>query len=119
LGGLSGSAPEHAKQVVRAAVAISDFMQRRQSEPGEKTFGLRAGVNSGPVVAGVVGLRKFAYDIWGDTVSTAARMEQSSQPGKINVSGTTYELIKDEFTCINRGKTGAKTKGEIDMYFVG
>jgi class 3 adenylate cyclase len=70
------------------------------------------------VVAGIVGVRKFAYDIWGDTVNTASRMESNGGVGKINISGTTYKLVKDHFNCSYRGKVKAKNKGEIDMYFV-
>ena len=70
------------------------------------------------MVAGVVGIRKFAYDIWGDTVNLASQMEQRSEPGKINISGSTYALIKGEFVCTYRGKIEAKSKGEVDMYFV-
>ena len=69
-------------------------------------------------VAGIVGVKKFAYDIWGDTVNTAARMEQNSLPGKINISSSTYELVKKDFTFSHRGKVDAKNKGMIDMYFV-
>lgn len=71
-----------------------------------------------PVVAGIVGVKKFAYDIWGDTVNTASRMESSGEAGKVNISGTTSELVKDKFTCTHRGKITAKGKGEIDLYFV-
>ncbi len=81
-------------------------------------FEMRIGINSGPVIAGIVGSKKFAYDIWGDTVNTAARMEQNGEAGKINLSGATYQLIKNTFTCEYRGKINAKNKGEIDMYFV-
>lgn len=81
-------------------------------------FEIRIGLHSGQVVAGIVGVKKFAYDIWGDTVNTAARMESSSEPGKINLSGATYALLKDEFDCAYRGKISAKNKGEIDMYFL-
>ena len=70
------------------------------------------------VVAGIVGVKKFAYDIWGDTVNTAARMEQKSEAGKINISQTTYEIVKDKFTCIYRGEIEAKNKGMLKMYFV-
>ncbi|HQK87920.1 MAG TPA: phosphomethylpyrimidine synthase ThiC, partial [Acidobacteriota bacterium] len=69
-------------------------------------------------VAGVVGQRKFAYDIWGDTVNTASRMESSGATGEVNISGRTFELIKDDFVCEYRGKVEAKNKGLIDMYFV-
>ena len=76
------------------------------------------GIHSGSVTAGVVGDKKFAYDIWGDTVNTASRMESSGEAGKINISGTTHELVKEKFTCEFRGKLPAKNKGEIEMYFV-
>ncbi len=79
---------------------------------------MRIGINSGEVVAGIVGVRKFSYDIWGDTVNIAARMEQNSEEGKINISASTYELIKDKYPCIYRGKIEAKNKGSIDMYYV-
>src|SRR5690606_14828736 len=79
---------------------------------------LRIGLHSGPVVAGVVGKRKFAYDIWGDTVNTASRMESSGAPGEVNISGTTFQLVKDFFVCEHRGQVEAKNKGKIDMYFV-
>jgi len=66
-----------------------------------------------------VGVKKFAYDIWGDTVNTASRMESTSEPGKINLSGATYALIRDQFSCVHRGKVAAKNKGDVDMYFLG
>ena len=74
-------------------------MVDRHAQLGDKTFEVRVGVHSGDVVAGIVGVKKFAYDIWGDTVNTAARMEQNSEAGKINISQTTYELVKDKFNC--------------------
>ncbi len=81
-------------------------------------WNLRVGIHTGRVVAGVVGKKKFAYDIWGDTVNTAARMETAGEIGKVNISGETYKYIKDFFECEYRGKIEAKNKGEIDMYFV-
>ena len=70
------------------------------------------------ITAGIVGVKKYAYDIWGDAVNLAARMEQNSEAGKINISGSTYELVKDKFKCVHRGKVQAKNKGEVDMFFV-
>lgn len=79
---------------------------------------MRLGVHTGPVVAGIVGVKKYAYDIWGDTVNIAARMEQNSEAGKINISDSTYKLVKEKFNCVYRGKIEAKNKGEVEMYFV-
>jgi adenylate cyclase len=93
-------------------------MADRYAMLGENTFRVRIGLHSGSVVAGIVGVKKFAYDVWGDTVNTAARMEQNSMPGKINISGTTYELVKDKFVCEHRGEIEAKGKGMMNMYYV-
>lgn len=120
-GGLPVENKTNAEDVVNAALEIQQFMQRDKEERerrGQHTFQIRIGINSGPVVAGIVGIRKFAYDIWGDTVNIAFRMQSSGEEGKINISGSTYELIKDRFHCTYRGKVAAKNKGEIDMYFV-
>jgi len=116
--GLPKPEPDHAQHIVKAGLEIRDFMLRRRAELGDRTFEIRIGIHSGSVVAGIVGVKKFAYDIWGDTVNTAARMEQNSEVGKVNISGITYELVKDEFECTYRGKVQAKNKGEVDMYFV-
>ena len=98
---------------------IIDVIKNLKEEDQEKGFfDIRIGVHTGPLVAGVVGNKKFAYDIWGDTVNTAARMEQSSEPNRINISQSTYELVKDKFQCSFRGKQPAKNKGLIEMYFV-
>jgi len=114
--GLPEADPMHAVKVINAAKEILEYVNTQQREGGK--FAIRIGIHSGPVVAGIVGVKKFAYDIWGDTVNTAARMEQNSEAGKINISGRTYELVKDKFNCVHRGKIAAKNKGEIDMYFV-
>jgi len=81
-------------------------------------FEIRIGIHTGSVVAGIVGIKKFAYDIWGDTVNIASRLESGCEAGKINISGSTYELVKEVFNCTYRGKIEAKHKGKIDMYFV-
>ena len=116
--GLPAANPNHAKDMVAAAIEIRDYMNERRKSMGDKTFDMRVGLHSGNVVAGIVGLKKFAYDIWGDTVNIAARMEQNSEPLRINISQTTYDLVKEYFTCIYRGEIDAKNKGKMNMYFV-
>ena len=111
----------HTTDVINAAIEIRNFMLQRKKEKeakGEIPFELRIGIHTGPVVAGIVGVKKYAYDIWGDTVNLSARMESSSEAGRINISGATYSLVKDKFKCTYRGKIQAKNKGEVDMYFV-
>jgi len=116
--GLPTADPKHAENVVLAAIEINSFMQDRLAKLGNSTFEIRIGIHSGSVVAGIVGVKKFAYDIWGDTVNTAARMEQNSESGKINISQTTYELVKDKFACEYRGEISVKGKGMMKMYYV-
>ena len=117
--GLPIANPEHASKAILAAKEISAFMQDRHAKLGNRTFEVRIGVHSGSVVAGIVGNKKFAYDIWGDTVNTAARMEQNCEPARINISETTYELVKDKFACEYRGEIEAKGKGLMRMYYLG
>jgi adenylate cyclase len=120
-GGIPVSNTTNPVDAVRAGIAIQAYMDRLKAErlaKGQDCWELRIGIHTGKIIAGVVGKNKFAYDIWGDAVNTASRMESSGSPGKVNISGDTYELVKDLFTCVYRGKVQAKNKGEIDMYFV-
>ncbi len=116
--GLPHPCHHHASEIVKAALECRDFMLARKKKLGNHTFSMRIGIHTGTVVAGIVGVKKFAFDIWGDTVNTAARMEQYSLPDKINISSTTYELVKNEFNCTDRGDIDAKHKGMMRMYFV-
>ncbi|MEQ8706804.1 MAG: adenylate/guanylate cyclase domain-containing protein [Phaeodactylibacter sp.] len=107
--------------MIKAALEMQEYLEEQKQERmrlGKPYFEARIGVHTGPVVAGVVGVNKFAYDIWGDTVNTASRMETNGQPGRVNISEATYNLIKYQFDCEYRGKVQAKNKGLIDMYFV-
>lgn len=119
--GLPAADNLHAVNILEAALEIRDFMVRLKEDrdaSGKLAFQIRIGVHSGPLVAGIVGIKKFVYDIWGDTVNIASRMETTSEPGKINVSEDTYNLSKDKFRFIHRGKVEAKNKGFIEMYYV-
>lgn len=120
-GGIPVKNNTHPIDVINAAMEIQEFIEsyKKKSLIEKKPiFELRIGIHTGGIVAGIVGLNKFAYDIWGDTVNLASRMESSGEAGKINISGSTYELVKDHFSCTYRGKVEAKNKGEVDMYFV-
>ena len=117
--------PKHGSpvNVVRAALEMQVFMVQHRAEreaAGKPFFEMRLGIHTGPLIAGIVGVKKFQYDIWGDTVNTASRMESSGEVGQVNISESIYELVKDEpglaFTA--RGKVQAKGKGEMEMYFV-
>lgn len=120
-GGLPAQNSTHAVDCVRAAIQMRDATEkigRELEESGKAAFKIRIGIHTGPVIAGVVGEHKFQYDIWGDTVNTASRMESSGVVGKVNISQSTYELVNDQFTCAYRGEVEAKGKGKLGMYFV-
>ena len=113
--GVPVSAEDDAQRAVLAALEMQDWLQQQQDLPFS---GARIGLHTGPVVAGVVGARKFAYDIWGDTVNLAARLESKGEVGKVNISQATFDHVKGAFKCTPRGKIPAKGIGEVEMYFV-
>lgn len=121
VGGIPTSTPTHAIDAVLAALQIRAFMDwRRQEKVQSNTsaWEIRIGIHSGPVLAGVIGQNKFTYDVWGDTVNIASRMESSGIAGEINISQSTFDLVKDFFDCEHRGKIAAKNKGDIDMFLI-
>jgi class 3 adenylate cyclase len=120
-GGIPVSNSSHPVDICLAALEFRSFMIQMgdiKKALGLPFWELRMGIHTGPVTAGVIGTNKFTYDIWGDTVNTASRMESSGEAGKINISGSTYNLVKNLFQCNHRGKVQAKGKGEVDMYFL-
>lgn len=120
-GGIPVQDELHVLKIVKAGLEIQQYIvdnNVRRQEKGLEPWYLRIGIHVGPVVAGVVGKMKYAYDIWGSTVNIASRMESNGEPGKVNISSATYELIKDYYECSYRGKISAKNIGEIDMYFI-
>lgn len=120
-GGVPIRNKSNAIEVTLAALEIKNFMQdfaEKAKKRGENSWKIRIGINTGEVIAGVIGLKRFAYDIWGSTVNQAQRMEMHGQPGTVNVSGNTYEFIAPYFDCVYRGKIQTKHKGMLDMYYV-
>ncbi len=122
-GGLPKPDTNAVKNTILAAIDMQTFVTKRKSENEaiqKPAFEMRVGIHVGPIVAGIVGVKKFQYDIWGDTVNTASRMESNSEVGKVNISQDTYLLVKDEENLAfeYRGKITAKGKGELEMYFV-
>ncbi len=120
-GGIPTVNQTHPVAIVKAGLEILEYLNIKNTireKTGLTKWELRIGVHTGPLVAGVVGKKKYAYDIWGSTVNIASRMESNGQPGMLNISAALYEQIKDRFDCTYRGKIYAKNVGEIDMYFV-
>lgn len=120
-GGVPIENDSNPSDVVKVGLAFAQYMEKRKKEKvarNEPYFEIRIGINTGPVVAGVVGKKKFAYDIWGDAVNLASRMESTGEAGKVNVSGETHKYIKDQFFFTHRGKIQAKNKGDVDMFYV-
>ena len=119
-GGLPHPSRDHANSILLAALEMTEFVKgaKMNQKEDEVRFEIRIGINTGPVVAGVVGSKKFAYDIWGDAVNIASRMETNSEAGRINISENTYKLVKFHFECEYRGKVEVKNKGTMKMYFV-
>lgn len=120
-GGLTPGNVTHPYDTICAAVDMQKFIfgwKEKQTKAGRVAWDVRIGIHTGPAVSGVVGVHKFSYDIWGDTVNTASRMESSGEPGKVNISHTTYEMVKNQVSCIYRGNINVKGKGEVNMYFV-
>jgi class 3 adenylate cyclase/Tfp pilus assembly protein PilF len=120
-GGIPSANTTHAVDAVEAGLAIQKYIARKNEKrnaDGLVPWELRVGIHTGPIVAGVVGRKKYAYDIWGDAVNIASRMESNGEAYKVNISEATYHLVKDKFKCVARGKISVKGAGEKDMYFV-
>jgi class 3 adenylate cyclase/tetratricopeptide (TPR) repeat protein len=115
--GMPEENPHHAEKIVQSAIEIIEYLRKR-NHTSQFKWKIRIGIHTGKVVGGVVGVKKYIYDVFGDTINTTSRMESNSEPMKINISETTYQIIKDKFTVIERGSIPVKGKGEMKMYFV-
>jgi len=105
-------------EAVTAALEMVENIRKANEKSGKPLWDIRIGIHTGDLIAGVIGKNKFAYDIWGEAVNTASRMESAGEPGKVNISGITYQLVKDKFNCTYRGNIEVKNMGKMDMYFV-
>lgn len=120
-GGIPTPDPTATIKMIQASFEILEYLKKwnaRRSDIGLAPWELRIGIHVGPLVAGVVGKKKYAYDIWGSTVNIASRMESAGEPGQVNISSSVYDIIRNHYECQYRGKISAKNIGEIDMYFV-
>jgi guanylate cyclase len=115
--GIPNPCPDHARRLALMALEMLDAVQT-DGAVGSLGFELRIGINSGPVVAGVIGRKRFLYDLWGDAVNTAGRMQTEGLPGRIQITRETYELLKDEFVCEPRGTVAIKGKGEMETWYL-
>lgn len=121
VGGVPESNESNPVDAVRAGLAMIDFVQdinRKNSQSGKPPWSLRVGLNSGELVAGVIGKKKFAYDVWGSTVNVASRMDAAGKANCVNISETTYQLVKNDFHCVYRGEIETKNMGKMNMYLV-
>jgi class 3 adenylate cyclase len=110
--GLPGTRPDHAGAIVQLAIEMQAFLHQQQELNGDYPS-FRIGINSGPVIAGVIGHKKFQFDVWGDAVNVASRMESHGLPGEIQITESTYELVNEQYQCIPRGSIDVKGKGEM------
>ncbi len=112
---------DHQYKIMKAALEIRNYIEennQRRIANHKEPWEIRIGIHVGPLVAGVVGKKKYAYDIWGNTVNIASRMETNVAPGHIAISSSAYHLVKDRFDCSYQGKINAKNVGDIDMYYL-
>jgi adenylate cyclase len=117
VGGLPAQRPDHARAIARMALAMAHTVSKFVADDGEP-FQLRIGINTGPVIAGVIGKKKFSYDLWGDAVNVASRMESSGEPGRIQVSEASYRLLARDFLLEERGLVAIKGKGAMKTYWL-